>query len=157
MENIFDSKVQPLPAPEIIMYALKNQEDVLENPLYAEIAGILKESSLKSVDTEQVGNTVYVGHKKKLSDGRIAVYGRGFNVDTGPNFIENGKKYMQLLQRKKVEIYITQFVGPQLISAFKLWRQWLQGQGAGDIGVEQRGANQYVAYIRLDRKPRIKV
>jgi hypothetical protein len=157
MKNIFDSKLQPLPAPEIIMYALKNQEDTLENPLYAEIAGILKESSLKSVDTEQVGNTVYVGHKKKLSDGRVIMYGRGFNVDTGPNFIENGKKYMQLLQRKKVEIYITQFVGPQLVSAFKVWRQWLQNQRAGDIGVEQHGANFYTAYIRLDRKPKIKV
>ena len=157
MENIFDSKTQPLPAPEVIMYALKNQEAALKNPLYAEIAGVLKESSMKSVDTEQVGNTVYVGHKKKLSDGTVLMYGRGFNVDTGPNFIENGKKYMQLLQRKKVNAYITPFVGPKLVPAFKLWRQWLQNQGAGDIGVEQYGSNDYTAYIRLDPKPRIKV
>jgi hypothetical protein len=157
MEHIFDSKVQPLPAPEIIMYALKNQERQLQHPIYAEIAGIVKEMSLKTADTEQVGNTVYMGHKKKMEDGRLVMYGRGFNVDTGPNFVENGKKYMQLLQRKGVEVYVTPFVGPKLLSAFKVWRQWLQNQGAGDIGVEQQGANNYTAYIRLDPKPRIKV
>jgi hypothetical protein len=85
MQHI-DSKQRHLNIGQIIPLALSNTKQ--PHPMREMMIAILDELSHPNVKTKQFGNTIF----EVIGDGD-EVFFKAFNVDTGQNYIENGKKF----------------------------------------------------------------
>ena len=127
MENVVDSKQEPLPAPTILTM-VAGQLDLGGVSEQAALAGLAHEISMPDVDLVQVGNTVFVGHRG-VGANKNKVVGRAFNVDTARNYVENYVKYLKLVEDKGVTHYSIDFEGEALVPIAKAIRKKLQGAG----------------------------
>ena len=127
MENVVDSKQEPLPAPTILTM-VAGQLNLGGNTPEAALLGLAKEVSMPNVDQTQVGNTVFVGHRGKGPNENKMV-GRAFNVDTARNYIDNYVKYLKVLQQKGITHYSIDFDGEALVPMAKAVGKKLRGTG----------------------------
>jgi hypothetical protein len=127
MENVVDSKQEPLPAPTILTMVV-GQLDLDGISKEAALAGLAHEVSMPNVDLVQVGNTVFVGHSG-VGVNKNKVVGRAFNVDTARNYIENYVKYLKLVEDKGVTHYSVDFDGEALVPVAKAIGKKLRGAG----------------------------
>ena len=103
--DLVDSSVEKLPSADIIVKALQ-QLGSKQIPPATALAIIVKESSLETADSIQIGNTVFLGHRGKDVNSNKMV-GRAFNADTGKNFINNCLKYLEYVRKKGITHYTT--------------------------------------------------
>jgi len=127
MENVVDSKQEPLPAPTILTM-VAGQLDLGGVSEQAALVGLAHEISMPDVDLVQVGNTVFVGHRG-VGANKNKVVGRAFNVDTARNYVENYVKYLKLVEDKGVTHYSIDFEGEALVPIAKAIGKKLQGAG----------------------------
>jgi hypothetical protein len=113
-----NSKVTPLPAYNIIFGAVE-QLGTGDVPPQAALAAIAEEMNMPRTDVEQIGNTVFVGHRGK-GDTKNKMVGRAFNLDTGQNFLNNIMTYITHLRRKGVDGYATQYADGVYDPIFKV-------------------------------------
>ena len=147
---MIDSRENPLPAPEVIFESIRNfnatpySDDVVAT-------SIAQEMSMPDTDMVQIGNTVFIGHRGKGKD-KDKMIGRAFNVDTGPNFIRNGFKYFNYLQRKGIARYVTQYDGDVFDSAFMAFYQRIKPSDSMFSMVKTKSGKTVVG-IRLGKEP----
>jgi len=113
-----NSKETPLPAPQVIMECVRNFNNTGLPPEVAAIA-ITKELTMPNIDTTQIGNTVFVGHRGPKKDNKDKLIGRAFNIDTASNFVNNAMEYIKYLQQKGYTRYVTQYDGDVYDAVFK--------------------------------------
>jgi len=113
-----NSKETPLPSYNVIFGAME-QIGTGDIPQQAALMGIAKEMSMPDVDVEQIGNTVFIGHRGK-GDNKNKMVGRAFNMDTGRNFLNNVTRYITHLRRKGIDGYATQYDGNVYDPVFKV-------------------------------------
>ena len=77
---IVDSNKEVLNIPEIITTSVEQTGFPKEIPLEAVILSIVKEGSLETADTVQIGNTVFLG-QTGTGKNKNKMVGRAFNVD----------------------------------------------------------------------------
>ena len=147
-QTVVNSKEQPLTAPEIITYAIAEQNDT-DVPTDKGMLMVAKELAMPDVDTVQIGNTVFIGHRGK-GDRKYFMWGRALNIDTGRNFIANGLLYMAYLQDKGVTLYTTEFNNPQYLTAFQYWSR-MNGDTYTDVIQKEDGT--YQAFIKIGEEP----
>ena len=150
MENVVDSKQEPLPAPTILTM-VAGQLNLGGNTPEAALLGLAKEVSMPNVDQTQVGNTVFVGHRGK-GPNKNKMVGRAFNVDTARNYIDNYVKYLKVLQQKGITHYSIDFDGEALVPIAKAVGKKLQGTGIGAYLAKARDADTYRVFFKFPVK-----
>lgn len=149
MSVIVDSKETPLPAPEVILESIRN-DDNIPYPAHVLVAAIAREMTMPSADTVQIGNTVYLGHRGK-GENKDKMLGRAFNIDTGKNFIENSFKYFNYLQRKGYTRYVTQYDGDVFDSAFRVFNRAIEKSDSQLAMIKRNGKT--VAAMKIGKEP----
>ena len=147
MENVVDSKQEPLPAPTILTM-VAGQLNLGGNTPEAALLGLAKEVSMPNVDQTQVGNTVFVGHRGKGPNENKMV-GRAFNVDTARNYIDNYVKYLKVLQQKGITHYSIDFDGEALVPMAKAVGKKLRGTGVQARMFPFEGGSGYRLFFKL--------
>ena len=148
MVTVVDSKQTPLPAPEIIMTAA-SELNKTDQPVAKVITALAGELSLPNTDQVQMGNTVFIGHRGKGKYKHV-MEGRALNLDTAQNFVRNGLKYLAYLQKKKVELYRTDFNAEEYLSAFQFWYNKTKDTDT-EIDVVQLNTGGYRAFIKIGK------
>lgn len=144
-----DSKETPLPAPEVVMESIRNY-NTTPYPDDVVATSIAREMAMPQTDLVQIGNTVFIGHRGK-GDNEDKMVGRAFNIDTGANFIRNGLKYFNYLQRKGITRYVTQYDGDIFDSAFRVFKRRAEAKDSRmDIGKKN---GKTVVALRLGNEP----
>ena len=113
-----DSKETPLPAYSVIFGAME-EVGTGDVPPQAALIAIAEEMNMPRADVEQIGNTVFVGHRGK-GDTENKMVGRAFNIDTGRNFLNNIMMYITHLRRKGIDGYATQYANGVYDPIFKV-------------------------------------
>lgn len=144
-----DSKETPLPAPEVIMESIRNY-NATPYPADVVATSIAKEMTMPDVDMVQIGNTVFIGHRGK-GENKDKMVGRAFNIDTGENFIRNGFKYFNYLQRKGFTRYVTQYDGDIFDSAFRTFYRRIKNSDSKLAMAKKNGKT--VVAIKLGKEP----
>lgn len=144
-----DSKETPLPAPEVIMESIRNY-NATPYPADVVATSIAREMAMPDVDMVQIGNTVFIGHRGK-GENKDKMVGRAFNIDTGENFIRNGFKYFNYLQRKGFTRYVTQYDGDVFDSAFKTFQRRADPSDT-KIAMAKKNGKTVVA-VKLGKEP----
>ena len=150
MENVVDSKQEPLPAPTILTM-VAGQLNLGGNTPEAALLGLAKEVSMPNVDQTQVGNTVFVGHRGKGPNENKMV-GRAFNVDTARNYIDNYVKYLKVLQQKGITHYSIDFDGEDLVPVAKAVGKRLPELGMSGSMAKAKDDTGYRVYFLLQPK-----
>lgn len=151
MENVVDSKQEPLPAPTILTMVVK-QLDLGDTP-EATLLGLAKEISMPNVDQTQVGNTVFLGHRGK-GPNKNKMVGRAFNVDTARNYIDNYVKYLKVLQQKGITHYSIDFDGEALVPMAKAVGKKLRGTGVQARMFPFEDSSGYRVFFKLPETPK---
>ena len=146
MENVVDSKQEPLPAPTILTMVVK-QLDLGDTP-EATLLGLAKEISMPNVDQTQVGNTVFLGHRGKGAN-KNKMFGRAFNVDTARNYTDNFVKYLKVLQQKRITHYSVDIKGETLVPMVKAVGKKLRGTGTQARMFPFEGGSGYRLFFKL--------
>lgn len=147
-----DSKKQELTTPEVIIQSAQQLMDTEETSIQTTLLALAKEGSMKSADTVQIGNTVFIAHRGEGKN-KSKMVGRAFNMDTGRNFIANSVKYLQYLQDKNITHYNTEFEGDTLLPAMQMLQKRLKktSDSAMYIGITED--NEYLVYVKLGEEP----
>ena len=148
METVVDSKQEPLPGPTLIMM-VAGQLDLGGVSKEAAVLSVAKELSLPDIDTTQVGNTVFVGHRGK-KDNKNKMVGRVFNVDTAQNFVNNYVKYLTVLRDKGVTHYSVDFDGQELLPVAKSVGKRIRGTGMKAMMAEFEDNSGYRVFFKLN-------
>ena len=112
METV-NSKTRKLETPDIILMAL-DQLGTGDMDIATALATIAREGTLKTADTTQIGNTVFLANRGVKAN-KNKVVGRAFNVDTARNYINNCLDYIEYLRKKKVTHYAVMFEGSEIL------------------------------------------
>tara|TARA_R100000951_G_scaffold30949_1_gene26589 strand:+ start:153 stop:617 length:465 start_codon:yes stop_codon:yes gene_type:complete len=151
METVVDSKQDPLPGPTVIIMALENAPKS-EYSNQVKLLAISKELTMESVDTVQIGNTVFLAHKGKKSN-KNKMVGRMFNVDTARNMIANYVQYLKILQNKGVTHFSFDIDDDFYLPAVKSVTKRLEDSGIR-VGVSKfKNKNGYRVYFRIFPSP----
>ena len=150
MENVVDSKQEPLPAPTILTMAA-GQLDLKGVTKEAALLGLAHEVAMPDVDQVQVGNTVFIGHRGK-GKAKNKMVGRAFNVDTARNFVSNYTKYLSVLQKKGITHYSIDFDGEDLVPVAKAVGKRLPELGMSGSMAEFEDGTGYRVYFLLQPK-----
>lgn len=145
--DLVDSSVEKLPSADIIVKALQ-QLGSKQIPPATALAIIVKESSLETADSIQIGNTVFLGHRGKDVNSNKMV-GRAFNADTGKNFINNCLKYLEYVRKKGITHYTTMFEGPELLKLFQFLQRTIKNSDT-NIYIGKRKNGTYIAFFKFD-------
>jgi hypothetical protein len=148
---VVDSKETPLPAPEVIMESIRNY-NITPYPDEVVATSIARELAMPEVDTVQIGNTVFIGHRGK-GDNKDKMVGRAFNIDTGENFIRNGLMYFDYMQRKGITRYVTQYDGDIFDSAFQIFKRRAEMRDT-EIAMAKKNGKTVVA-VKLGKLKRL--
>jgi hypothetical protein len=148
---VVDSKETPLPAPEVIMESIRNY-NATPYPDEVVATAIARELAMPEVDTVQIGNTVFIGHRGK-GDNEDKMVGRAFNIDTGENFIRNGLMYFDYMQRKGITRYVTQYDGDIFDSAFQVFKRRAEMRDT-EIAMAKKNGKTVVA-VKLGKLKRL--
>ena len=148
---VVDSKETPLPAPEVIMESIRNY-NATPYPDEVVATAIARELAMPEVDTVQIGNTVFIGHRGK-GDNEDKMVGRAFNIDTGENFIRNGLMYFDYMQRKGITRYVTQYDGDIFDSAFQIFKRRAEMRDT-EIAMAKKNGKTVVA-VKLGKLKRL--
>ena len=152
MSTVINSKEEPLPAPTVILTAMRNlgTKDV---PPEAAMLGVAEELNMEGTDMVQIGNTVFIGHRGKGKN-KDLVYGRAINIDTAQNFFAAGLKYFDYLQKKGVRRYVTDYDGDVYDKAFMMWNRSAKRSGADtNIAVGRKADGGSRAFITIGSTP----
>jgi len=121
-----DSKERKLNSGEIIPIFLSNTEHPY--PMNVMMTAILDELNQPSVQTKQIGNTLF---EIITGDGDEAFF-KAFNADTGPNFVENSKQFVVWARKVLgLKVLVTEFNDPALKQLFKIISMNPPMQGMG--------------------------
>ena len=145
MEAI-NSNNNKLPSAQIIVKALQ-QIGSKQIPPATALAIIVKESSLETADSIQIGNTMFLGHRGKDANSNKMV-GRVFNADTGKNYINNCLKYLEYLRKKGITHYTTMFEGSELLKLFQFLQRTVKDIDT-NIYIGRRRNGEYMAFCKF--------
>lgn len=110
-----DSNERKLNSGEIILIFLNTTQQ--PHPPQVMMPAILQELNQPGVETKQIGNTMF---EVMTGKGDQAFF-KAFNADTGPNFIENSKKFCVWARNVLgLRILVTEFNDPALKQLFKI-------------------------------------
>ena len=149
-----NSNEQELSIPEILVYALKEQ-NVPENMVAPSILALVKEGSMEETDVRNYGNTVFISHFKE-KDGVKAVFGRALNADTARNYMQNGEEYFRYLLDEKVDYFVSIYNDPRVGIIFKyIQRPEVQARvgGKATVEIKQTKKGVFGATVKLEAKP----
>lgn len=146
---VVDSKETPLPAPTVIIEFLRNY-DVSGYPPEVAMIAISKEMAMPRTDLVQIGNTVFVGHYG-TGRNKHKMVGRAFNVDTGKNFIRNGLRYFNYLQRKGYTGYVTEYDNGIFDSAFQIFKRRAEAEDSKMV-IEKDGSTTMIG-LKIGKQP----
>jgi|TARA_R110000737_G_scaffold351876_1_gene395502 hypothetical protein len=145
METI-NSNDNKLPSADIIVKTLQ-QLGSKQIPPATALAIIVKESSLETADSIQIGNTVFLGHRGGDANSNKMV-GRAFNVDTGKNYIRNTLEYIEYLRKKGVTHYTTMFEGSEVLKMIQFIQRAVKNIDT-NIYIGKRKSGSYIAYVKF--------
>jgi glutamate racemase len=155
--ELVSSKDQKLSYNQVLLGSLVNMKEmgrIKENvPLKQAAESVVKEITNKSVDTIQIGNTLFSAIKGK-DKSKNKRFGRVYNMDVGKNFIRNSYKYLSHLQKQGVTHYSTILHGDKLFPAMRVLHSKLKPHGSGLFvtKVKKRPDN-YGLFIKIGEKP----
>lgn len=113
--RLVDSKKKKMSLQEVLMTTYR--DNMLSTKKDgAKVAGIvlMKEFSEPNASLEQLGNTVFGGHRGAGESDNL-MYGRVFNRDTVDNFAENYVKHLVGLGKQGVTGYVADFKDPLIV------------------------------------------
>ena len=153
--ELVDSSKKLLAGPEIIASAVANMPPSKYSSA-AILTTIAGETTLPDTDIIQIGNTVFLAHYGE-GENRHKMVGRAFNMDPARNFVKNGFKYFDYLQRKGYTHYSTSFTGPVFLNAFKVFKRRLE-QGDTQVYIGRRETDEPAKdkseiYVRIGKEP----
>ena len=147
--DLVDSSVEELPPQQIVILSMGQAET--DVPLPKLLLAFAKETTLETADVQHFGNTIFLAQRGKGKN-KNKMGGRGFNVDTGRNFINNLLAYINYLQSIGITHYSTTFKGEELLNAFKIIGRFLKSSdSAMRIGRDSKGG--YIVLLRLGKLP----
>jgi len=147
VENVVDSKQEPLSAPSVLSMAVA-ELDLGGVTVEAAMLGLAHEISMPNVDQVQVGNTVFLGHRGKKAN-KNKMVGRAFNVDTARNYIDNYVKYLKVLQQKGVTHYSIDFDGEALVRVAKAIGKKLRDTGVQAYMLPFKDSSGYRVFFKF--------
>lgn len=110
-----NSKQVKLNSAGIVADWLQNNSQ--QHPPQVMLAGILKELSEPTVQTKQIGNTLF----EVIMGKNDQAFFKAFNADTGPNFVDNSKQFCVWARRVlNIKTLVTEFSDPSLERLFKI-------------------------------------
>lgn len=149
METV-NSKTRKLETPDIILMAL-DQLGTGDMDIATALATIAREGTLKTADTTQIGNTVFLANRGVKAN-KNKVVGRAFNVDTARNYINNCLDYIEYLRKKKVTHYAVMFEGSEILKLIQFMKKIMKDVDT-NIYIGQMEDGNYTAYFRIGRDP----
>ena len=149
METI-NSKTKKLEAQDIILMAL-DQIGTGDMNMATALATIAKEGTLKTADTTQIGNTVFLANRGVKAN-KNKVVGRAFNVDTARNYINNCLDYIEYLRKKNVTHYSVMFEGSEILKLIQFMKRIMEDIDT-NIYIGQMEDGSYTAYFRIGKNP----
>ena len=113
---LVDSTKHMLNIGQIIPLFLHDNEQ--KQSFHVMLAGIMAELSHPQVKTKQFGNTVF-----EIIIGREnAAFFKAYNVDTGPNFINNSRQFFSYAKSDLgLQTLVCKFINPQFEHALKIF------------------------------------
>ena len=149
METV-NSKTRKLETPDIILMAL-DQLGTGDMNMATALATIVREGTLKTADTIQIGNTVFLANRGVKAN-KNKVVGRAFNVDTARNYINNCLDYIEYLRKKNVTHYSVMFEGSEILKLIQFMKRIMEDIDT-NIYIGQMEDDSYTAYFRIGRDP----
>jgi len=155
--ELVNSKNKKLSYNQVLLGAIVNMKDmgrIKENTsLKQATQGVIKEITNKSVDTIQIGNTLFSAIKGK-DKSKNKRFGRVYNMDVGRNFIRNSYKYLTHLQKQGVTHYSTILHGDKLFPAMRVLHSKLKPHGSGlFVKTVKDKPDTYGLFIKISEKP----
>ena len=149
METV-SSKTKKLNTQDIILMAL-DQLGTGDMNMATALATIVREGTLKTADTIQIGNTVFLANRGVKAN-KNKVVGRAFNVDTARNYINNCLDYIEYLRKKNVTHYTVMFEGSEILKLIQFMKRIMEDIDT-NIYIGQMEDDSYTAYFRIGRDP----
>jgi len=155
--ELVSSKDQKLSYNQVLLGSLVNMKEMgrikKDVPLKKATQGVIKEITNKSVDTIQIGNTLFSAIKGK-NKSKNKRFGRVYNMDVGRNFIRNSYKYLTHLQKQGVTHYSTILHGDKLFPAMRVLHSKLKPHGSGlFVTTVKDKPDTYGLFIKIGEKP----
>ena len=148
--EVVNSKTRELKTPDIILMAL-DQLGTGDMNIATALATIAREGTLKTADTTQIGNTVFLANRGVKAN-KNKVVGRAFNVDTARNYINNCLDYIEYLRKKEVTHYTVMFEGSEVLKLIQFMKKIMEDIDT-NIYIGQMEDGNYTAYFRIGRDP----
>ena len=155
--ELVSSKDQKLSYNQVLLGSLVNMKEmgrIKENvPLKQAAESVVKEITNKSVDTIQIGNTLFSAIKGK-DKSKNKRFGRVYNMDVGRNFIRNSYKYLSHLQKQGVTHYSAILHGDKLFPAMRILHSKLKPHGSGlFVTTVKDKPDTYGLFVKIGERP----
>jgi hypothetical protein len=148
--ELVDSSKETLNKQGIILGAVQQLREYNEHPMATRLAMVAAETNIKTADTKQFGNTVFITHRG-TGKNQNKMAGHAFNMDVDNNFVNNIRQYLVYLQNQGTTHY-TALLEEEYLTVFQSIQNLVKNVDT-KMGIGKTEDGDYMAFIKLGSEP----